>query len=234
MVSGTDMAAPFGFTFGASHVQSHWSDFRHATWLELVELLTSHVPGQKEGECIVPAKFKGNRGDGFAYITSVDAVVDGTGAVTAPIVATVPGAAGNAAAGIGLTLGTAVTGITSAGTASTVITGGADQETDDDLRACMLFAYANPPAGGSQTDYVQWALAVPGVTRAWCTPCGVGAGTVLVQFMMDLAEAASGGFPQGVNGVAGAETRGAPAGGDQLTLANANWAASFDATINPL
>src|SRR5260364_299478 len=39
----------------------------------------------------------------------------------------------------------------------------------------MLAAYQQPPQGGSQTDYVQWALQVEGVTRAWCAPHGVAA-----------------------------------------------------------
>ena len=56
----TDTAAPFGFTFGASHTQSTWSDFRRVTWPQLVKMMTSHVPGQKEGSCIVPAQFRGN------------------------------------------------------------------------------------------------------------------------------------------------------------------------------
>jgi len=57
----TDTAAPFGFTFGTSHTQSAWSDFRRMTWPQLVEVLTSHVPGPKEGSCIVPAQFTGQR-----------------------------------------------------------------------------------------------------------------------------------------------------------------------------
>lgn len=59
--SATDTAAPFGFTFGSSHTQSAWSDFRRLTWPQLVELLTSHRPGPKEGSCIVPAQFSGAR-----------------------------------------------------------------------------------------------------------------------------------------------------------------------------
>ena len=51
----------FGFTLGASHTQSVWPDARHTPWPNLVELLTSHVPGPKEGPCIVPAVFTGDR-----------------------------------------------------------------------------------------------------------------------------------------------------------------------------
>ena len=84
----------------------------------------------------------------------------------------------------------------------------------------MLTAYRAPPRGGSQSDYVVWALTVPGVTRAWCVPHGYGAGTVLVYVMLDAVEVAFGGFPQGVNGVATGENRATAATGDQLAVAN--------------
>jgi AAA domain len=61
MLGMSDTSAPFGFTFGASHVQTEWSDFRRVTWPQLVETLTSHVPGVKDGSCIVPAQFRGTR-----------------------------------------------------------------------------------------------------------------------------------------------------------------------------
>jgi uncharacterized phage protein gp47/JayE len=173
----------------------------------------------------LPAGTPVNRGDGFAYTTLSDASVPSGGTtVTAPIVATTAGAAGNCPAGTILTLGTGITGIAAQGSASTPITGGADQEIDDDLRSRMLIAYANPPAGGDQQDYVEWAGAVAGVTRAWCAPNGAGAGTVVIFTMFDNAEAATGGFPVGTNGVASGETRDTPATGDQLAVANAIFA----------
>jgi len=85
----------------------------------------------------------------------------------------------------------------------------------------MLAAYAAPPQGGDRQDYVEWALAVPGVARAWVAPLLAGGGTVSVFFMMDVAEAAHNGFPQGSNGVASNEPRDVAATGDQLTVANA-------------
>jgi uncharacterized phage protein gp47/JayE len=84
----------------------------------------------------------------------------------------------------------------------------------------MLQAYASPAQGGCVTDYVQWAEQVPGVTRAWCNPLGLGAGTVVVYFMEDVTEAAYNGFPQGTNGVATLETRSTAAVGNQLIVAN--------------
>jgi uncharacterized phage protein gp47/JayE len=84
----------------------------------------------------------------------------------------------------------------------------------------MLDAYASPPQGGAKSDYIEWALGVPGVTRCWPVPSGMGPGTIVLLFMMDDAQAAFGGFPQGTNGCATSETRDTPATGDQLALAN--------------
>ena len=158
---------------------------------------------------------------GASYATTADAVVSGLGVVTAPIAAVIPGSAGNAPLGAVATLSNPIAGINSTGTVSTIIAGGADLETDTSLRTRMFESYATPPAGGAQGDYVTWALAVSGVTRAWCYRNGMGPGTVVVYFMMDVAEASHNGFPQGSNGVATSETRATAGTGDQLAVANA-------------
>jgi uncharacterized phage protein gp47/JayE len=75
------------------------------------------------------------------------------------------------------------------------IDGGADPETDDQLRARVLLRIQQPPMGGDAKDYVQWTLAVPGVTRAWSYPNEMGIGTVTVRFMMDDLRASNNGFP---------------------------------------
>jgi uncharacterized phage protein gp47/JayE len=74
------------------------------------------------------------------------------------------------------------------------LTGGTDTETDDELRARILQRIRNPPMGGDLQDYVAWALAVPGVTRAWAQ-VEQGIGTVTVRFMMDDLRADNQGFP---------------------------------------
>ena len=73
--------------------------------------------------------------------------------------------------------------------------GGTDEETDEELRARVLRRIRQPPMGGDAYDYVAWALAVPGVTRAWCSPLEMGIGTVTVRFMMDDLRADNDGFP---------------------------------------
>jgi uncharacterized phage protein gp47/JayE len=170
---------------------------------------------------VVPIGATVTRGDGIAYTVTTGGVVSSDGSVTVVVIATTAGVVTNAVVGMPLTLGSAVVGIQSNGLATTALTGGADVEADDALRTRMLGVYAAPPAGGKRSDYVEWALAVPGVTRAWVNPNGAGVGTVVVYTMFDLAEAAFAGFPQGTNGVATVEPRAVPATGDQLAVANA-------------
>lgn len=169
---------------------------------------------------VIPAGTAMNRADGVTYVTTAEATAAG-GSVTAPIAASDTGATTNAVVGVALTLGVGISGISSTGVVSAAVAGGADIETSDELRSRMLAAYANPPQGGSKADYLEWATSVPGVTRAWVTPLGMGPGTVVIYFMMDDAEAAHGGFPQGTDGVAANETRDVVATGDQFVVANA-------------
>jgi len=168
---------------------------------------------------LLPAGTPVTRGDGVAYVTLADVSVAGGGLVTADLQAVVAGSNGNLATGTALLLGSAIVGISSAGTA-TAGTSGADVEAFEDFRTRTLALYAAPPQGGAISDYVEWATQVAGVTRAWCIPHGKGDGTVVVYFMMDLAEAIHGGFPQGTGGVAAAETRDTPATQDLLLVAN--------------
>lgn len=168
----------------------------------------------------VPAGSSLVRGDGVEYTTDALVTIGGGGTITAAITAVEAGAAGNAVAGTTLTLGSAISGINSAADVTTACTGGADTETDDSLRDRMLEAYAHPPQGGSKRDYQEWARAVPGVTRAWCEPNGMGSGTVVLRFMMDVTNAAFDGFPQGTDGVATDESRDTVATGDQLAVAD--------------
>jgi uncharacterized phage protein gp47/JayE len=106
-----------------------------------------------------------------------------------------PGAAGNLAAGATMSLTSSVPG---ADGSAIVVTmdGGTDDETDDDLRIRILLRIREPPMGGSAYDYVHWALAVPGCTRAWCAPLEMGIGTVTVRVLFDDLRAADDGWPR--------------------------------------
>ncbi|MED8993492.1 baseplate J/gp47 family protein, partial [Escherichia coli] len=87
------------------------------------------------------------------------------------------------------------------------------------FRQRVLYAYQNPPQGGAASDYVQWALEVPGVTRAWCVNRALGPGSVGVYIMCD--ETTEDGFPEGTDGVASTEGwTDRKATGLQLTVAD--------------
>lgn len=75
-------------------------------------------------------------------------------------------------------------GVQSTATAG-LLSGGADVETDDALRARLLARIQQPPHGGASYDYTAWALEVPGVTRAWVYPAELGLGTVTLRFVRD-------------------------------------------------
>ena len=173
----------------------------------------------------IPAGTPLVRGDGVAFVTTAPATVSGSSVVVSASAVADPqglkGAIGNTALGSVMSLGTSIPGIQSSGVVSTAFTGGNDLELDASLRNRMLAAFQSVPQGGAQNDYLNWALAVPGVTRAWCNPNGFGSGTVVVYTMFDVANVAYGGFPQGVSGCASNEPRGITATGDTLTVANA-------------
>lgn len=160
------------------------------------------------------------RADGVVFVTTALRTVDSGGSVTAPMRAETLGAVGNGPSGASLVIATSVVGVNASGASSGVTTGGANQEEEEDFRQRMLDRFAAPPQGGTAADYRRWALEVAGVTRAWVAPNGAGAGTVVVYVMLDDAQAASGGFPQGSDGTAAAEPRAPSATGDQLAVAN--------------
>ncbi|PXW23416.1 baseplate J/gp47 family protein [Paraburkholderia caballeronis] len=168
-----------------------------------------------------------SRSDGMAYVTTENATVAESGTVTVVMQATTAGTAGNCDVGTAMTLDIAIPGVQSTGAVTAMVTEGADVETQDAFRARVMQAFQDPAHGGDKDDYITWATAVAGVTRAWCVPSGFGVGTVVVYFMMDNVESAHAGFPQGTDGVSqfdrgpGGIPRGTVATGDQLTVADA-------------
>lgn len=122
--------------------------------------------------------------DGVQYQTTADATITAPTA-TAPVAAVLAAAAGNRATGQSLSLVSPVIGVQTTATAGE-LSGGADVETDDALRARLIARIQQPPHGGAGYDYTAWALEVSGVTRAWVYPAELGLGTVTVRFVRDL------------------------------------------------
>ena len=172
---------------------------------------------------LFPAETPLRRQDGTNYQTTAVVTVADTGTVTVPIVALDLGGFTNCPDGTPISIATPIAGINSSGLTVGPTTGGADAETQEALRTRMLFKYREPPQGGAEADYIQWAREVPGCTRAWINPQGYGPGTVVVYPMFDIAQADNAGFPQGTDGCAIEEERGPPAAGDQLAVAEHIW-----------
>lgn len=135
---------------------------------------------------VIPAGSLLQRSDGVVYATDAEVTIAASVA-TATVTASDAGADGNSDAGVGLSLISPIAGIQSSATVATGgLTGGADIESDDDLRARVIARIQNPPQGGSESDYLAWALAAHvDVTRAWVYGEELGAGTVVVMVATD-------------------------------------------------
>ena len=120
---------------------------------------------------------------GVQYQTLTAGNIDDSGEGSSSAVALTAGSIANLSDGDAITPSPGILGVSSAA-AMGDFTGGIDQETDDQLRERILFRIQQPPMGGSQADYVRWAMAVPGVTRAWAAS-EQGIGTITCRFLMD-------------------------------------------------
>jgi hypothetical protein len=89
------------------------------------------------------------------------------------------------------------------------VTPGADVEDFDAFRTRVLAVYADPPQGGAQSDYVEWALRGSRRHPRLVRPNG-GPRHGRRLLHDGRGRGAHGGFPQGTDGVATAETRDAP------------------------
>ena len=131
--------------------------------------------------------------DGVQYQTAADVYLSAQ-ATPVAVACLTAGAIGNRDDGAPLFITIAVSNVNAQGTA-VLIDGGADVESDDDLRVRILLRIRNPPMGGCRSDYLQWALSLAGVTRAWVAPLEMGIGTVTVRFACDQLRAGNDGLP---------------------------------------
>lgn len=119
------------------------------------------------------------------YITQANANIAG-GTATVPVVAKSGGKAQNLDTGALLQVTVAIAGLDAqASVAAPGLSGGTDEEDIEAFRKRVLARKSQPPQGGVYSDYIAWALTVPGVTRAWVYPRNRGLGTVDLTFVMD-------------------------------------------------
>lgn len=94
-----------------------------------------------------------------------------SGSCTVDIAAVIGGTSGNVDPSTPLSLISPLIGIQMSATVANAGTaGGGEAETDTGLRERLLSRLQKPPQGGSENDYVQWALEISGVYRAFCFP----------------------------------------------------------------
>ena len=130
-------------------------------------------------EVAIPAGTILQSRDGLQYETTTPVTNN-----IASVKALVAGSKSNIESGAVLTLVSPIAGVFS-DTVCQGISNGIDQEDDETLRSRILARQSYVPMGGSKSDYERWALEVPGVTRAWCSPLENGDGTVVVRFVCD-------------------------------------------------
>lgn len=123
-----------------------------------------------------------------AYRVTTGQVIDAGGTATLPVEAVLAGDDANVPEGTSLTFESPIDGVNAIATvAAGGIAGGVDEEGTEEVRDRLLLRLREPPTGGSDQDYEAWALAVPGVTRAWVYRHELGLGTVVIRFVLDNA-----------------------------------------------
>lgn len=126
------------------------------------------------------------RVDGLLYETQAAATIPGPGTIDVAVESTTPGEIANAPEGTSLRPAASILGISSVAlVAAGGLIGGADAESDDDLRARVLEIWRTPASGGTEADWERWTRLYPGVTRAWVVPRVLGPTTVGVLFALD-------------------------------------------------
>jgi len=160
-----------------------WGIFRKAASQAAGPVIFSGTDG-----AIIPAgTLVQHQASGLQYAVQEDREASG-GSIAVTVKALTAGAASNLPAGAPLALIAPIAGVQSDGlVGADGVTSGADEETDESLRSRLIARLRRPPRGGSKSDYEAWALEVPGVTRAWCYPMGLGIGTVSLAFVTDNA-----------------------------------------------
>lgn len=122
---------------------------------------------------------------GIIYQVVADAQVGSDGTVTANVLALGAGKAGNTSAKATLTLTASVDGIDGSLLSAAGISGGTETETDAQAVYRLVQRLSYEPMGGAPHDYARWALACPGVTRAWGIRNPSGPTTAGVMIMCD-------------------------------------------------
>lgn len=128
---------------------------------------------------VVAAGLVALHADGTAFETTSGGVI-AAGILVVAAIATTTGSAGNKVTGDALTVQSPPVGVQSDAEVASDFSGGTDEESDAELLDRVLVRMRAGSAGGTATDYEQWALSINGVVAADCLALRRGAGTVSV------------------------------------------------------
>lgn len=136
---------------------------------------------------VIPAGTLIQLPDGMQYETDASATIGSTtsGEVDVACTAVESGSASNVLVDDTLTLVSGISGVDGEVNVESIEIEGEDEETDALFRERLVARIQQPPDGGSASFYIQTALEVAGVTRAWVFPGHLGEGTVGVSFVED-------------------------------------------------
>lgn len=115
--------------------------------------------------------------NGYTWLTTSLGIIDNTELATVNAIAISTGTVGNLSENTPVTLASAPSGVLSQALAL-VMSGGTEQEKDDELRARILFTLQNPEGNGTKADYIRWASAINGVSSIYVYSRRRGLGTV--------------------------------------------------------
>jgi len=152
---------------------------KEATFAEITVLITGNEGG------VVPINTIFQRSDGVQYYLKAEVTIPLAGSIAGTVVAVSSGSLSNLAVDDVISLLSPIADVDSDATVTAVAIVAEDTESDDAFRARLIDRIQLPPLGGSANDYIQWALSIAGVTRAWVLPLYTGAGTVGVSFVTD-------------------------------------------------
>lgn len=128
---------------------------------------------------VVPALQQLNHVSGLLFQTANSSIVGPTGYVDMDIVAISVGSATRLNAGELLTFNATPAGLQGQGQLQLAMDeAGTDTEDPGAYRARIISRFTDPPLGGTQVDYVQWALETAGLASAYCYPLRQGFGSV--------------------------------------------------------
>jgi len=121
--------------------------------------------------------------EGNAGELTAGGTIPGGGSVDVEAESTDTGVAVNWASGESFSFSAPGPGIDTACEAADDFTGGTDEETDAALLVRLLARIQYPPAGGTESDWYQWAMEVDGVHLAYTHPLRRGLGTIDVSIV---------------------------------------------------